>query len=296
MIRSRGGPGWGFAAPAGRSSGAPRAPLTPPTPDRALGVSFVYDIPPMRPPLLLQRLSRCAALISLPLLGCGGAPSGPPASADTVIRWAIGPQHLAPETPGADRLLLALSTKKPKERGTQVTPSCIKATSFLPAPMGDPRIFFLIGGQIHVRSAQNQAPVLLTGQDAALGVQRLIAADIAASPLQIVVSAKPHGASAEELWIVTVDQQSVQSQRAAAGLAGSSSKDEFFKKYAVPRCLSGGRRCLVVSSDENASYLDVEPTPGETPVSFQKLDDIRVITAAWASADGDSFYVLTPCS
>src|SRR3954468_8798567 len=110
----------------------------------------------MPPPLFLQRFSRSLppALISLAILGCAGAPSGPPASPDTVIRWALGSQHLAPEPPGADRLLLApeppgahrlplaLSTRKPSDRGTQVTPSCIKATSFLPAPRGDPRIFF----------------------------------------------------------------------------------------------------------------------------------------------------------
>jgi hypothetical protein len=236
---------------------------------------------------------------ALALLGCSGvsppSPPSSPASAETVIRWAIGPQHFAPEPPGADRLLLALSTKKPNQRGTHVTPSCIQATSFLPAPRGDPRIFFLIGGQLQVHKAKNQAPMLLTGQDPALGVQRLLAADIAASPLQIVVSAKPHGASDEELWLLTVDERSILAQRAAAGLAGFSNQDEFFNKYAVARCLSGGHRCLVVSSDENASYLDVEPTRGQTPVPFQKLDDVRVIDAAWASADGDALYVLTPC-
>jgi hypothetical protein len=252
----------------------------------------------MLPSVLRQRFSRCLplGLTSLAILGCAGAPPGPPASPDTVIRWAIGAQHLAPEPPGADRLLLALSTKKPSDRGTRVTPGCIKATSFLPAPKGDPRIFFLIGGQLHVRKAQDQPPTPLAGQDPALGVTRLLAADIAASPLQILVSARPHGVSTEEVWLLSVDEQSVLAQRSAAGLAGFSSQVEFFKKYAVPRCLPGGHRCLVVSSDESSSYLDVEPTRGEPPVPFQKLDAVRVIDAAWASADGESLYVLTPCS
>lgn len=120
----------------------------------------------MPPPHFLQRFSRSLppALISLAILGCAGAPSGPPASPDTVIRWTLGSQHLAPEPPGADRLLLALSTKKPSDRGTQVIPSCIKATSFLPAPRGDPRIFFLIGGQLHVRKAPHQAPTPSLGR------------------------------------------------------------------------------------------------------------------------------------
>jgi hypothetical protein len=251
----------------------------------------------MLPPPLLRRLSRSLppALLSLASLGCAGAP-GPPASPDTVIRWALGSQHLAPEPPGADRLLLALSTKKPSDRGARVTPNCIKATSFLPAPKGDPRIFFLIGGQLHVRKAPTQAPTLLAGQDPALGMIRLLATDIAASPLQILVSAKPHGARAEELWLLTVDdEQSLLAQRPTVGLAGVSNQDEFFKKYAVPRCLPGGHRCLVVNPDENASHLDVEPTRGQPPVPFQKIDAVRIIDAAWASADGESFYVLTPC-
>lgn len=125
---------------------------------------------------------------------------------------------------------------------------------------------------------------------------RLLAADIAASPLQILVSAKPHGASTEELWILIVDEQSILAQRPTHGLAGVSNQDEFFKNYAVPRCLPGGHRCLVLSADESASYLDVEPTRGQPPVPFQKIDAVRIIDAAWASADGESFYVLTPCS
>lgn len=164
------------------------------------------------------------------------------------------------------------------------------------SPRGDPRIFFLIGGQLHVRKAPHQAPTPLAGQDLGLSMIRLLAADIAASPLQILVSAKPHGASPEELWLLTVDEQSILAQRPTPGLTGVSNQDEFFKKYAVPRCLPGGHRCLVLSADENASCLDVEPTRGQPPVPFQKIDALRVIDAAWASADGESLYLLTPCS
>jgi len=92
---------------------------------------------------------------------------------------------------------------------------------------------------------------------------RLLAAGLAASPSQLLVSAKPEGAAAEEVWIVSVDEQAILAHHSTTGLAGFSSQEEFFKQYAVPHCLPGGHRCLVVNVDEGASYLDVEPTRGE---------------------------------
>lgn len=242
------------------------------------------------------------ALPALAALGCASAaPSAPraaapaPASPDAVLRWVLGATQRVPAPPTADRMLLALPANKPLESGTRVTPTCLDATSFLPAPQGDPRIFFLVRGQVYARQTPGEDPAPLAGNDPALGVTRLLALENATAPLRILVTARPRGVTSDEIWSLTVDAQGIQAATPVRGYRSLADQASFFAKYNVPRCLPGGRNCLVVSTDAEGSYLDVEPTRGQPPEPFEKLEKAKVLDAAWASADGQSLYLMLPC-
>ena len=233
-----------------------------------------------------------ALVVMLPI-GCGGAASPTPAA--DVIRWAIGSAERAPDPGDPDVFLLVVPTKGPLESGTRATPGCLKATSFLPAPAEDPRIFFLIGSSVYVRRTPEQAPVPLSGNDPSRGVKRLLAFALAASPLQLLVAAKPDNATEEEIWSLTVGDTTILAARRDPRDLGFTNQEEFFTACDVPRCLSGGRSCLQVSSDGKAHYIDVEPSRGKRPQTLMDLGDVKALDAAWASADGQSLYVLRSC-
>jgi hypothetical protein len=74
-----------------------------------------------------------------------------------VIGWALGGDQRAPRPPTGDAYLLLASVGKPPSAGTRVTPGCVETDSFLPAPEGDPRIFFVVKGGLYVRPAPGQA-------------------------------------------------------------------------------------------------------------------------------------------
>lgn len=241
------------------------------------------------------------ALLALPLLGCAGAPQ--PLS--TVIRWAIGPEHLADEPPPGDRYLLLLPakqeaspppTKQPLGTGSPIIRACLPATAFLPAPPPDKRIFFLVGGVLHVGQAYGEKPAPLQGSDPTLGVTRLLAFDRYASPPEILVAARPKGAPQEQLWLLTIKERSVQSAKPLPPDKRFTSQGDFFERYSAPRCLSGDKQCLLAGADTRASYVEVEPTRGSPQrETLQALGPVKVVDVAWASADGKSIYVLVPC-
>jgi hypothetical protein len=212
-----------------------------------------------------------------------------------VIRWAIGAEQLTPEPPARDRRLLVLPAGQPVAGARPVHDRCLGATAFLPAPSPDGRIFFLVGGQVYARSAPGGEPAPLGGNDPALGVTRLLAFAKHASPLEMLVAAKPQGAAGEQLWRLTLEERAIQAARAVGGDRVLADQDAFFAAYHAPRCLEGGKRCLVPFGDGEAHYLDVEPTRGAPPERFVTLGPSPALDAAWASPDGGSIYLLLPC-
>lgn len=236
-------------------------------------------------------------------MGCGGGSTPSPSTTrassipttEDVVGWALGSSERAPAPATADRMLLAVPVNAPLESATRVTPKCLKATSFLPAPMGDSRIFFLVAGKLHVRKASGQDPTMLAGNDPSFGITRLLAWKNGASPLQMLVVARPQSSRSDEIWAFAIDDRGIQAASPVRGYEEFGNQQAFFEKYSVPRCLPGGRQCLSVSTDADNSYVDVEPKRGQRPVALKKIEKKTVIEAAWASADGQSLYLLMPC-
>lgn len=225
-------------------------------------------------------------------LGCFGTAY----SSSDVIDWAAGPEHRGAEPRPLDRYLLVLGRGQPLAGAQPVNRHCLQATSFLPAPIPDLRMFFLIRDQVHVASSPNQAPALLQGSDPSLRVTRLLAFARMTSPLEVLVSARPDGASLDQIWLITVGGGVILGARRAPKDNPLLSERAFFASYDAPRCLPGGEQCLVPSFDGQSSYLDLQPRRGEAPRTLQKLGDVVVTDAAWASGEGRNIYLLVPCS
>jgi hypothetical protein len=228
--------------------------------------------------------------------GCSGAPklsggSHPPVD---VISWALGPEQLTPEARG-DRRLLLLQSSQPIGSAKPVLRACLPVASFLPAPEPDERIFFLIGGRLYVR-VPGAEPVPLPGDDPALGVAHLLAFTKHASPLEMIVSAKPRGSSSWQLWALILEDRAIQSAKEIAMDGRFASKEAFFDAYSAPRCLDGGRRCLVPRWDGQRGYIEEEVFRDESSVTLEDLGPFHVADAAWASADGSRMYLLLPCN
>jgi hypothetical protein len=223
--------------------------------------------------------------------GCGSAPL----RSSPVIGWAIGSDQLTGELPAGDRWLVVLPMAPPYGGPRGVLQKCLPATGFLPAPAPDPRIFFQVDGQIYVRRAAGEDPVLMAGSDPALGLTRLLAFDKHASPLEMLVAAKPEGATTEQLWQLTLEEKSIKQARLITADRGFPSQEAFFAAYSSPRCLEGGLRCLSSSFDGQVSYVDVEEKRGDGRTTLQRLGEARIADLAWASPDGAALYLLVPC-
>lgn len=232
-----------------------------------------------------------AGIALLLLTRCGGTPL----RSSPVIGWALGSDQLTGELPAGDRWLVVLPMQPSMGGPRGVLRRCLPATGFLPAPTPDPRIFFQVNGQIYVRRAPGEDPVLLAGSDPALGLTRLLAFDKHASPLEMLVAAKPEGATTEQLWLLTLEDRAIKEARLVTEDRVFPGQEAFFAAYNAPRCLEGGLRCLSSSFDGQASYVDVEEKRGQSRVTLQKLGDVRVADLAWAAPDGSSVYLLVPC-
>lgn len=247
----------------------------------------------MRPALSIALAALTAA--------CSGAPSRAPtgeiraSDPAVVIGWALGGERRAPRPPTGDAYLILASVGQPPSAGTRVTRGCVKTASFLPAPQGDPRIFFVVQDGLYVRPAPGQAPEPLQGGDPALTISRLLAWKAAASPLEVLVEAKPQGAKAAEIWVVAVEGRTILRQERAHAEEAFAEQASFFRTYSSPRCLSGGSRCLVLTSDGQESCLEVEPIRGEAPEALAELGELAVRDVAWAAEDGQSLYFLVDC-
>ncbi|WP_437489360.1 hypothetical protein WME75_10545 [Sorangium sp. So ce1014] len=144
--------------------------------------------------------------------------------------------------------------------------------AFLPAPGGDPWFFFLRDGAVYVSRTRREMPVPLAGNDPALHITRLLAFDKHASPLGFLVAARPGDLQEEQLWLLTIGDRAILSTRLVTEERGFASQEDFFAQYNAPRCLTGGRSCLVPSWDGAASFLDIEPVRGQPPVTFHRRD------------------------
>jgi hypothetical protein len=175
----------------------------------------------------------------------------------------------------------------------------VDTSSFLPAPSGDPRIFFLINGMLHVQLERSRAAraaiVAMKGAESYKDITRLLAFTAAESPLSLLVTARPINSSEEELWLVTVAERAILSVTRVNTPSSIGNRDEFFRAYRAPRCLVGGTSCIVLSSDSESMYIDVETKRGDSPTQLQPLGDVDARDAAWASQDGSSLYLLLGC-
>jgi hypothetical protein len=235
------------------------------------------------------------------MAACGGVPSPAPRGevrapdSAAVIGWALGGERRAPRPSTGDAYLLLTSVGQRPSAGTRVTRGCVESASFLPAPQGDPRIFFVVEGSLYVRPALEQVPEPLHGGDPALAISRLLAWKAAASPLEVLVEAQPHGKTAAEIWVIAIEDRTIVRQGRALADKAFADRGSFFQTYSSPRCLSGGSRCLVLSSDGQESYLEVEPTRGEPPEPLAELGELAVRDVAWAAEDSQSLYLLVDC-
>jgi hypothetical protein len=109
----------------------------------------------------------------------------------------------------------------------------------------------------------------------------------------MMVAAKPAGAKAEELWKLTLAPGAILSAQPVT--IAVADKEAFFAMYTAPRCLDGGRRCLVPSLDQQGAYIDEQASRDSAPVPFKQMGATRVVDAAWAAPDGTSIYALVPC-
>jgi hypothetical protein len=223
-----------------------------------------------------------ARLTVVPLLAaCPPAAVVEPAkvqSPATVIEWAMGEsQRLAPTSTAHHRLVLLspAADAPPSNAGPE---QCSAATQFLPAPPGDARIFFLIGGEVHGWRTPLTEPVRLEGNDARLGITRLLAFARNTTPPQMLVAAQA-GTNGEQLYELTLTEAGIQGRAPVKlELAGWPA---FFARYRAPRCLDGGRRCLTVSQDSLAYYIDEKADVDSQPKTLRKVGKEQVADVRW---------------
>src|SRR4051812_32449612 len=97
-------------------------------------------------------------LAMLAILGCDRPPARPPGGrADEIVNvlaWALGSGERDPQPDPVDPLLLLVDPRGRRDAAarTVVTVAPTGAASLLPAPPGDPRIFFSGSGRLYVRA------------------------------------------------------------------------------------------------------------------------------------------------
>ncbi|MEZ4300450.1 MAG: hypothetical protein R3B70_36230 [Polyangiaceae bacterium] len=212
-----------------------------------------------------------------------------------MIEWALGPQHLGSEPAPGDRYLLTISADTAAEEAPPAERKCLRATAFLPAPAPETRIFVLMDGKVYSMPTPNSNPERLSGGDASLTVTRLLAFSRPPAARALLVAGKPQGAQSEQIWLLTLGTGTIASAGKVTDTKAFVSQEAFFKYYDAPRCKSGGKQCLVLSADGQASYVDVEAQAGSSPAPLRKLGKLSVVAAAWTPGDERTIYLLTPC-
>jgi hypothetical protein len=252
----------------------------------------------------MRRLTLAALAASMLAISCSSAQT-PPQSAATVIGWALGPGHRAPSPPTGDRELVLLSTPKASQDGAvmlsrealasetkPIGSKCTRATSLIAVP-GDSRVFLAINGALYMQQRSGKAAVPLEGFNPSLRITRFLGT--ATSPLRVLAAVERNNAAAEEVWMFTVNGTTIQATARTDSMDALMNIQKFFGTFSSPKCLPGGKNCLVLTHDHGDVHIDVEPSRGEPLVPFRRLNDTSVHDVAWATSDGKSIYLLIGC-
>ena len=244
-----------------------------------------------------SRSRSALALAALSLTACAASPLPPPEaspSAATVIEWAVGPEHLDAPPLSSGSYLLLVNADAAKDEAPPPAHKCYDATTILPAPAPPGRVYAIIGGQLHAFETRNSPPVALKGAPPAVTFTRLLAFARAASPLRLLVAARPAGAKSEQISALTLSDDAIVTAAEVTDKRAFASQEAFFRQYDAPRCKPDGKECVALSSNGTTSFLDVERARGTPPTTLRSLP-IVALDASWASSESRQIYLLVPC-
>ncbi len=236
-----------------------------------------------------------AAAFALPACSASApAPPATPPSAATVIEWAAGPEHLDAPPLSSGSYLLLVSADASKDEAPPAALVCSQATTILPAPAPAGRVYALIGAQLHAFATRNSRPVALKGAPPGVTFTRLLAFARSATPLNLLVAARPAGAQSEQIWALTLSDDAITAAAEVTDKRAFASQDAFFRQYDAPRCKPEGKDCVALSSNGMTSFLDVERTRGTRPTTLRPLPTVA-LDASWVSSESRQIYLLVPC-
>lgn len=263
-------------------------------------------------PVVFLRFSLLAFLV-LPLQGC--PPVRPPTSPDRILEWTLGPQHLAsPTSPDVFLVLIPKEKLKPPSnphlapqppsaatglaegnapmRPDDALSACLPATSVLPAPLDDGRIFLAVEGAVHALHPPDKTVTALGIAHSFGHVNALLAVRKVERGLEIVAAVNVENKSEPEIHVLVVDNDKIVRSNVADFHFQNAS--ELFQVYAVPHCNRDGKECLAISNNDETTYLEKRFTLGGansiTLAEFKGAQD-----AVWTPADDGSVYVLKAC-
>lgn len=245
----------------------------------------------------VQRLLLCVFFAQFS--GCGSQLATPA----NVLQWSLGPEHLATPPTLDDRIVLV---PKPQPKPQPSTPSkpqssestdssllsdatvvspCLHATSILPGPARDGRIFLLADGALLAIQPGQEAPRRL-GEVAATS---LLAYRETENGLEILASFGEGGAT--KLLSLTVDPSGVVHPTPTS--IRTDTAELFHKSYVVPRCHDGGSECVRLGNDGEHTYLESWSVHNRSTSTLGNLDN--AVDAAFKPDDASKLYVLVPC-
>lgn len=211
---------------------------------------------------------------------------------EQVLRWSRGDGARAGTTAPPSRLLLA---KRDGEM-TPVTSDCSSASSFLPAPLPDRRVFLAKDGKLVILPGRGGQIQGASGWDDSLELESLLSIEHEATPLNILLVARPRAGGPSGLWVATVDSTSqLLSLKILDQTTNIQSDASYFARYWVPQCQAGGTDCVVVTRTHGGSFIDVEAKRGATRNLFRRLDGNQVVDASWNPEDSTSVLLLVAC-
>lgn len=254
----------------------------------------------------------------LPLLGCPPVvqpPTGKPTTFGQVLDWTLGRQHLA-STASPDAILVLIPkdklvpkpTPKPTKRSdaatalsddsASITPDvplteCLRATSVLPAPQDDGRIFLAVDGAVHAIRPPSKTVTILGNEHPFGHVDALLAVRKVEGGLEIVAQVQVENKADPEIHLLVVDAGTiVRSNIADLGSPSFQNESALFKAYTVPHCDRDGKECLEISKVEDTNVIDIA-VKGAKSTQLGEVKGAR--DAVWSPANDGSVYVLKTC-
>lgn len=169
---------------------------------------------------------------------------------------------------------------------------CIQTTSFVPAPQGDGRFFFVVDGALHVLRPGEKKTLRFDGMTSGVRINNLLATRKLPEGLELLAWVHVEGKTEHEVHALVVN---------ASGIVRSGIADirlekpaELFAQYAVPRCTPDGQRCLKISRDDEHTYLEQWSAGGGSgAVTLAPVEG--AVDATWAPSHDGSAYVLQRC-